>query len=319
MTKKSPHRDERQLDVFSLRCLVALTKDLSVSAAAERVGISQPAMSQILGRLRVLSGDPLLIRSANTMLPTNRALVLAEAAERAIDLLEGAFWRQRKFVAAEASRLFSIMASDYIQSVFFPPLMQRFLVQSPKSSIRAIMPDLDRLHRDLESGPVDLAIGFFTNLAPSLRSIGLFRDSLVCAVPRTRFGQRRSIGFDEFMSLNHVVFFTEQSGSSTMERHTDHALSLRGGERRIALHAQNMTTMLDGVGRHGLVATVPARLVDQQRHPQVKFLPLPFEVPDFVLSMVWHERNHRETANVWLRGVARDAANVLRVQNKESR
>lgn len=319
MAKKSSHRDERQLDVFSLRCLVVLTKELSVSAAAKRLGVSQPAMSQILSRLRGVSGDPLLVRSANGMLPTSRALILAEAAERAIEHLESAFWHERKFIPAEASRQFSITASDYIQSVLFPPLIQRFLLQSPKSSIRALMPDLDHLHRDLESGPVDLAIGFFTNLAPSLRSVGLFRDSLVCALPRAKFGNRRSIGFDEFMSLNHVVFFAEQSGSSTMERHTDHALSLRGGERKIALHAQNMTTMLDGVARHGLVATIPARLIDRHRHAHVKFLPLPFEVPDLVLSMVWHERHHRETANVWLRGVVRDAAKPLRVRNKESR
>lgn len=315
---KPPRRDYRQLDLFSLMCLVALVKELNVSTAAKRMGISQPAMSQVLARLRVLSGDPLLVRGANAMLPTSRALDLTQTAEQAIDLLEGAFWKERKFIPAEATRLFSIMASDYIQAVFFPVLMQRFLIQSPKSSIRATLPDLSRLHRHLESGPVDLAIGFFTNLAPTLRSVGLFRDRLVCALPRAEFGKRRSIGLGEYMALNHVVFFTEENGSSTMERHTDHALSLKRGERKIALHAQSMTTMLDAVARHGFAATIPVRLIDHQRHPQVKFLPLPFPVPDFVLSMVWHERHHHESGNAWLRGVARDAARALRAQNKDS-
>ena len=309
---KSPRQDYRQLDLFSLMCMVSLIKELNVSVAAKKIGISQPAMSQVLARLRTLSGDPLLVRGANTMLPTSHALHLAQAAQQAVNLIEGAFWKERKFIPAEATRLFSIMASDYIQAVFFPPLMQRFLVQSPKSSIRVIQPDLDRLHHDLESGPVDLAIGFFTHLAPTLRSVGLFRDSLFCALPRAEFGRRRLIGLDEYLAKNHVVFFTEENGSSTMERHVDHALSLKGGERRIALHAQNMTTVLDAVARYGFTATVPSRLIDPHRYPLVKFLPLPFAAPDIVLSMVWHERNHHETANSWLRGVARDAARTLR-------
>lgn len=315
---KSPRQDYRQLDLFSLMCLVSLVKELSVSIAAKQMGISQPAMSQVLARLRVLSNDPLLVRGANAMLPTSRALHLAQAAQQSISLIEGAFWKERKFVPVEAARLYSIMASDYVQAVFFPSLMQRFLVQSPKSSIRAILPDLRRLHRDLESGPVDLAIGFFTNLAPTLRSVGLFRDSLLCALPRAEFAKRRLVGLNEYVTMNHVVLFTEENGSSTMERHVDHALSLKGGERKTALHAQNMTTILDAVARHGFAATVPARLVDPDRYPRVKFLPLPFAVPDIVLSMVWHERNHHETANSWLRGVAREAARSLRLRNKET-
>jgi len=310
---KHPRQEHRQLDLFSLGCLAVLVKELNVSAAAKRMGISQPAMSQVLARLRLVSGDPLLVRGANGMLATARAMELAEAAEQAVGLIEGAFWKQSKFNAADSTRLFAIMASDYMQDVFFPPLMQRLLKLSPRSSIRAILPDLGRLHQDLETGPVDLAVGFFTNLAPTLRSVGLFRDSLWCAVPQAKYGRRKTIEFEEYMALNHVVFFTEQNGSSTMERHTDHALSLRGGERRIALHAQNMTTMLNAVARHGFAATVPTRIVTNGRHPGVKFLPLPFPVPDFVLSMVWHERHHRDAANAWLRGIAREAARTLRI------
>ena len=98
---KPPRRDYRQLDLFSLMCLVALVKELNVSTAAKRMGISQPAMSQVLARLRVLAGDPLLVRGANAMLPTSRALDLTQTAEQAIDLLEGAFWKERKFIPSE--------------------------------------------------------------------------------------------------------------------------------------------------------------------------------------------------------------------------
>lgn len=314
--KKQPRQEYRQIDLFTLGCLSALVNELSVSGAARRVGVSQPAMSQILARLRNISGDPLLVRGANAMLPTSRALQLAKTAEQAIELIDGAFWPTSKFVASDTSQLFSIMASDYIQTIFFPPLLQRLLTQSPKSSIRATMPDLSRLQKDLESGSVDLAVGFFANLAPTLRSVGLFRDRLWCAVPNAGFGRRKAIGFDEYLSMNHVVFFMEANGSSTMERHTDHALSLKGGERKIALHAQNMSTMLNAVGRHGFAATVPKRLVNRSQYPDVKFLPLPFAVPDIVLSMAWHERRHHEAAHTWLRGIAREAARTLRVDYK---
>jgi DNA-binding transcriptional LysR family regulator len=93
---------------------------------------------------------------------------------------------------ADSTRLFAIMASDYMQDVFFPPLMQRLLKLAPRSSIQAILPDLGRLHQDLETGPVDLAVGFFTNLAPIPRSVGLFRDSLRCAVPQAKYGRRKA-------------------------------------------------------------------------------------------------------------------------------
>src|SRR5262249_47314308 len=125
--QRRPRQEYRQIDLFMLSCLVALVKDLNVSSAARRMGISQPGMSQVLSRLRELLGDPLLVRGAGTMLPTSRALQLAQTAEHAVDLIEDSFWIAPKFNPTDASRLFSIMASDYIQTVFFPHLLHKLL------------------------------------------------------------------------------------------------------------------------------------------------------------------------------------------------
>jgi DNA-binding transcriptional LysR family regulator len=112
------------------------------------------------------------------------------------------------------------MASDYVQAVFFPALMERTLAAAPLSSIRAILPDLGRFHRDLENGRLDVAFGYFTDLGPTLRSVGLFHDRLVCVLPKARSASKRPFRLKDYLALNHVVFFREENGSSTMERHT---------------------------------------------------------------------------------------------------
>ena len=309
MTKKMS-RDYRQINLFMLVSLSALVKEKSVTAAARRLGISQPALSQILGKLRRLSSDPIVVHGANAMIPTVRGLQLANLAERTIDMFDASFWQSSKFDPAESGKLFSIMTSDYVQMVLFPELLKRTLAQSPRSSIRIVSPDLGRLYTDLENGTVDFGIGLYPDLPSGLRSVGLFGDRICCAVPRKRFGRRKQLSLSDYVSADHVVYFAEEAGSSTLERHTDHALSLRGGERRIAAHVQNMTTMLKYVGSQGLIATLPARFAETQ-HPNVIFLDAPFPVPDIVISMTWHERNHREPGHLWLRALARDSARSL--------
>jgi DNA-binding transcriptional LysR family regulator len=250
------------------------------------------------------------------MLATSRGVELAQAAQHSIDIVEAGFWKRGQFEPRLATRQFALMASDYVQAVFFPALMERTLAEAPLSSIRAILPDLGRFHRDLENGRLDVASGYFTDLGPTLRSVGLFHDRLVCVLPKARSASKRPFRLKDYLALNHVVFFSEENGSSTMERHTDHALSLRGGERRVVLRAQSFMTMLDVVARHGLAATVPERLMFQWRDPDVIPVPLPFPVPEIVISMIWHDRQHREPENIWLRSLARDAAKALRRSNK---
>jgi DNA-binding transcriptional LysR family regulator len=310
MTTKRMSRDYRQINLFMLVSLSALVKEKSVTAAARRLGISQPALSQILGKLRRLSADPIVVHGANAMIPTVRGLQLAELAERTIETFDASFWQSSKFDPAESSKLFSIMTSDYVQMVLFPALLKRTFAQSPRSSIRIVSTDLGRLYSDLENGAIDFGIGLYADLPPSLRSVGLFRDRLCCAVPRNRFSRKKRLSLSEYVSMDHVVYFAEEAGSSTLERHTDHALSLRGGERRIATHVQNLTTMLKYVGTQGLIATLPARFAETN-HPNVMFLDAPFLIPEVVISMAWHERNHREPSLLWLRAIARDAARSL--------
>src|SRR5690606_11387705 len=172
-----------------------------VSRAGERLNLSQPAASHLLGRLRTLLKDPLLLRSGNAMVPTARALEMERIARRLVSDYEDLVRPEEPFDSATSPREFVVTAPEYAERLLVPPLLREWRRVAPNIRLAVRPPDPDRASAMLESGELDLRIAWLIAPLRSLRSMPLFEDRLVCLVCAQRRDIGESLSVADFMSM----------------------------------------------------------------------------------------------------------------------
>jgi DNA-binding transcriptional LysR family regulator len=291
------------IDLNLLVAFEALLDERGVSRAAARVGLSQPAMSNALARLRALFGDPLFQRTAGGMIPTPRAEQLRGPVRAGLAQLRHALEGESGFEPATSARRFRLAATDYAEWMLMGPLMEALGRMAPGVQIQVRR--LDRLfvapEAALRAGEIDLAIGFFPDarsLEPGSLSETLLEENNVVVA---RLGHplfRRTLTLEAFASARHaaVIYRPEPWGLIDTE------LAARGQRRQMQLAAPHFLTVLRAVSESNLIACVPERLARELRQPlRLQLKPVPFPMPPFHTRMVWHEHANEDAALVWLR------------------
>jgi DNA-binding transcriptional LysR family regulator len=291
----------RHIDLNLLFAFNELAKARSVTAAAARLGITQPAMSRTLGRLRTTLGDPLFVRSARGLLPTPRALDLmpkvAVFLAQAQQLVEG----PQGFEPSTAVRTFVVSTADYTEAVLLPPLLRRLAVEAPGVRLRITAPPLG-LDQALEAGGVDLA---WTPRQPSIRPIvwtKLFEESFSFMVRKGHPVLRQGpFTLEKFLSVRHLALAPVGRSNANP---IDDRLARLGKERQVVASVPNFLVVPLLLHSNDLGATLPSRLVAAlaQRFGLVS-LPLPFEAHPFTMYQAWHERMRGDPAHAWFRQV----------------
>jgi DNA-binding transcriptional LysR family regulator len=292
-------KELRQLDLNLLKALDALLDERHVTRAASRLGVTQPAMSAMLGRLRETFGDPLFARTGRGIVPTSRALELAMPLKQ---VLAGAaaLLQPAVFEPATATASITIAATDYALRAVAVPFITALKRLAPHVRV-ALVPVDDRLvHGQLERGEVDIALVTPDGLAPDLHARRLFDEHYVCVVrsghPALR-GNRR-LTLKRFCELDHaLVSYTGGSFRGV----TDDALERLGLHREVTLSIKSFIVVPDILRASDMVAVLPSRLVSGTDGLVV--LPPPVEVPGFTKMAVWHERSHHDPAQRWLRNI----------------
>lgn len=289
--------DTRKLDLNLLVTLEALLAARSVTRAAERLNLSQPAVSTQLNRLRKLFDDPLLIPVQRGMTPTARALELREPLRQALDGVRGVVGKHRAFDARAAQLRVNIACTDYVQAVCLVPLVQRLRQQAPgiQLAIRHLAPA--QLDAQMVEGAVDMALMTPAAAPPGLRSRHLFDEHYVLIGRRRHPGLKTGLTPAQFARLDQVIVSPVGGGFSTA---LDEGLNARGLRRNVVLSAASFLTVLDIVAGSDLVALVPSRLVANRRDT-LKVMPCPFPVPGFAVGLLWHERTHNHRGHRWVR------------------
>jgi DNA-binding transcriptional LysR family regulator len=301
------HRRLAALDLNLLVVLDALLTERRVGAAGRRVGLSQPATSHALARLRDLLGDPLLLRSGRQMLLTPRAVAVAPAVRR---LLNGAltlFDERAGFDPADSTRTFTIAAADYVERLLLVPLIAALREEAPRAGFvlrPAVASEIPRA----ETGDVDLGVTSLSGEAPGLRRRRLWTDPYVVALRRAHpllqsaQGRRTRLTPAQHAALPHVRVSPEGQGTSQL----DDALERSGLRRTIVYRTPSFASALAVVAASDLVATVPARaLTAFGEGRDLVALPVTFIAP-LAIDLLRHERYAEDPALDWL------AAHVLR-------
>jgi DNA-binding transcriptional LysR family regulator len=286
------------VDLNLLPLLDALLGERHLTRAARRVGLSQPAASRALGRLRGLLGDPLLVRSGPSWILTARAEALREPVRMALGYAEAALAPPKPFQPELARRLVRIACDDYSEFVLLAPLLSRISRSAPGLDIE-VLPGKGSVLERVARGEADFAFAPLPHRMPSgLRCQGLVEDGFVGMVADSHPFARRAPSLKLFAAARHALIapFGERGGF------VDEALAKLGQERRVALMLPHFLVMPFLVASSDLVLTLSERIAQSFAHllPVALFRP-PLTLPRFEIGFYWHQRDQHDPALGWLR------------------
>jgi DNA-binding transcriptional LysR family regulator len=286
------------IDIRLLSVFDEIYKTRSVTAAAKALNLGQPAVSIALSKLRHQFEDPLFVRTSNGMDPTPFSVGLARPVREALDALDLVISHRNDFNPMLSDRTFRICMTDISQLVLLPNLWRMLRVSAPAIRIE-IFPLSNDTARMLE-GEADLALGFMPQLEAGFYQQLLFRQNFVCIVGTDHPRITDHLSLQQFEAEDHAAI----SSSGLAPLIIDHEIALQGIKRRIALQIPNFLGAAFVVEHTDLICTIPKRLGDVlQGRGSFRIFPVPFPLPEYAVKQHWHERNHHDQGNQWLRRV----------------
>ena len=297
-----------RVDLNLLVYLDVLLRECNVTRAAEELGISQPAMSNSLRRLRDLFGDPILVRTSDGMTPTDRALELQPMVRKVLSAAEQVILPKTEFNPMESSRIFRIMASDYTESTLLPVLLRELRKQAPNIRLDIMTPSDVSFH-DVERGKVDMVINRFDSLPQSFHQVHLWDDSFSCVMSSNN-PVKDNWNLQSYLSSKHI--WVSKTGMGVGVGMTpddvqrlgwvDEALSKQGVKRDISLFTRHYQVALLLAEQDDLIVTIPSMSARSiAGSDRVVILEPPFEIERMRLKMVWSPLLQHDPGHKWLR------------------
>ncbi|WP_262387756.1 LysR family transcriptional regulator [Pseudomonas gessardii] len=287
--------DLRRIDLNLLVILDALLSEQHVTRAAERLHLSQPAVSHALARLRDLLGDPLLVRQGGGLVATARALELAAPLADALAQVQSLLAPNR-FDPASARRTFRLAMSDYGAALLLPGLARALREQAPGVDLVISHASREGMQEGVLSGEIDLAAGVFPDLPAELRSTPLFEEHYACLVDRDSLAPGGVLDLPTYLARPHVLLEMRGSGTPEIER----ALTAIRERRHVAISLPHWGIAPQLIQGTDLILTVSSQglLNIDPRHLLV--VPPPFYIPFFGFVLAWHKRRGGDGALQWL-------------------
>jgi DNA-binding transcriptional LysR family regulator len=289
-----------KIDLHLIRVLHTVLTERSVSKAAIRLGMHQPAVSASLKRLRDFAGDPLLVRSGSGMVPTDAALRMVAPAASILQAAAMLFSDARGFEPATATNTFRLAASDYLDPLFLPQLVAQIKAQAPLCHIEIDpLADTSDYRAKLAHGELDVVIGNWPTPPDDLHLGRLFGDEVVCLVAKDHPAVRRGWSAEAWLAADHIAPSAMHPGAKGV---IDDYLDSQGQVRNITARCPHFGLIPAMVASTLLVLTTGRqyceRFVDLL---PVKILPCPIEFPRLMYYQLWHERKHTSASAKWLR------------------
>ncbi len=288
----------RDLDMNLLLVFNQLIIDRRVSTAADSLGLTQPATSNALKRLRKALNDELFVRTHHGMEPTPYALQLADSVSLAIETLDKAFKHEELFDPLTATRTFTLAMTDIGEIYFMPKLMDILGQLAPHCLVSTVRTNTDTLAEELQSGTVDLAVGLLPNLQAGFLQRRLFHHQYVCMCRRDHPATKRPFTLEAFSSYEHVRVIAAHTGHGE----ADSMIHRAGAQRNIRLEVPHFVAVGHILQKTDLIATIPERFADSCVEPfDLVKLPPPMPLPEISINLFWHTRFNKDPANRWIR------------------
>ena len=277
-----------KLDLNLLRVFDAVYRTRSVSRASDDLGLSQPATSQAIARLRLVLKDALFVRAQGGVEPTPKAQRLAEAVRLAISTLESALLEADEFDPHSAQRTFNLHLTDTGEALFLPRLIAALAQAAPGIGLHSSALPQEEIASALDSGRIDFAMGFLPDVAGT-RSLPLMRDRHIVML-------RREHPLTEISEIEFVAVVRPQSETMSIMR-------LLGIDQRVRLTASHFLALPEIVRETDLGVVVPQRIADRFFLPAAAYKKADPQFPDFVVSLHWSRRFEQDPAHQWMRAL----------------
>jgi len=300
-----------RIDLHLIRVLHTVLTERSVSRAALRLGMHQPAVSAALKKLRELAGDPLLVRSGAAMVPTDAGLRMISPSASILRAAEMLFSDARGFDPQTAVQTFRIAAADYLDPVFLPQVVASVKAQAPASRIEIHpLSAASDYHARLAQGELDVVVGNWLKPPQDLHLGQLFADQIVCLVSRDHPAVRRGWSVESWLEAEHIAPTPTHPGARGV---IDEYLEEQGLARNITARCAHFGLIPRMVASSLLVLTTGRQFCERfaERLP-VQILACPVAFPELAYYQLWHERTHQSAGARWLRERVREAAAGLK-------
>lgn len=295
-------------DLNLLPVFTVLMEERSVTRAAERLGITQPSLSNALNRLRELLRDPLFIRERYGMQPTQKAEELAPVITAALASLDGVILGQQDFDPAQANQLITLAPNSYVEFVLVPALVAKLRVRAPGIRLRFTPYGSDLAETGVVSGMTAMALGRIADPPDNLIVQHLTDDGLACIVRADHPLIDSKITKRQYEQLKHVNVLPP----GRLRVGLFQALQRTGLKREVVVSVTNFLAVPEVVAVTDYCATLP-RLICRHlaRDTRLKVLPPPVDLGTFPMEMAWHARYRNDPAHRWLRALVAETAQEL--------
>lgn len=295
-----------QLDLNLLKVFDAVMTELNVTRAANRLHLTQPAASNALNRLRRLLNDELFIKVPSGVVPTPKAVEFWQPIRDALTQIRQTL-EPVEFDPAISTMTFTIAMNDFAANLLLPKLVIVFEELAPNLDIRTIPTTHIDAATKLEKAEIDLAVGVFPNTNPRLRSQSLLMSPFSCVMRRHHALAHHPLTLENYVQANHLL--VTLTGEPT--GFIDSILQEHGLKRRIMLTVNQFVVAPRLIAGSDLLAILPTRLTEMSEfYDQLYIAPLPIEIPPSNVRMIWHERNHLDSPQAWLR------SQLVRIYNR---
>jgi DNA-binding transcriptional LysR family regulator len=288
------------LDVHLLQVLHTLLQEGSVSNAARRLNLSQPAVSTALRRLRDITGDQILVRSRNGMTPTERGRALLEPVRVALEQIETIAVQQVRFNPAHTRRVFNIATPDYLNATLVSDIVARLRKAAPQSqiAIHSLGPNYDVVSA-LEHGELDAMIGNWPQPPEQLRMLPLFEDEVVCLMRRGHPLAGRPLDLDSYLAADHLLPSPYAVGQRGV---IDLHLARERLKRNVAATVPYFNMVPHLLQQTDMLFTGPRRFAEYFcSHMPLTIAAAPIAFPPMHFYLLWHDRTHNAEECRWLR------------------
>lgn len=296
-------------DLNLLRVFDALMRERGVTRAGERIGLSQPAVSSALNRLRATLDDQLFVRAGSRMVPTPRAEDIAPAVAEALARIEGALFGDAAFDPAAAERTFTLQGADYFAVLLLPRLSRRMAAEAPHARLRLLDTARGEVERLLRDDVIDLSLEPRRVMPEWVETEPLITSPFVAVAARDEplladVAPGDALPLDRYCAMPHAI----RSVDGSMDGVVDEALARMGRARRVVLALPNFHAVAAAVAEGGLIAALPEEFArERAARDGLVIYRTPVPVVPTALNMFWRRRNTANPAHAWLRRLVREA------------
>ena len=278
----------------------AIYSEANLTRAGEIIGITQPAVSNSLSRLRTMFDDPLFVRTAKGMTPTPVARNIIGPIRQALSLMRSSVQDSDSFCPETSQKLFRFSMTDLAETTVLPGLFKILREQAPGIDVESYAVKRRDMARELAAGNLDLAIDAPLITDPHVYHSGLIADRLVCVMRADHKEIDSSMSVAQYLALSHLHVSTRKRGLGQV----DLELGKMGLRRRISLRTRHYLMTPEIIEKSDLALTVQLRFAEQiTSRFKLKYCALPFEVPTLETHLYWHESTDQDPANKWMRNL----------------